>query len=148
MVVLVLALAAADFQPSPQLSPKQVVEAQLEALRANDSPRKDSGIEVAFRFASPANKIATGPLKKFKTIVRSEAYAPMIDHSTHEFGEVELLEDTAAVPVILTASDGRQFGYVFLLGRQRGGPLRDCWMTDGVQLVGEAPAKRTGGISL
>lgn len=147
MAFLLLALLAAP-KPSPELTPKQVVEAQLTALGQNDTPTKDTGLEVAFRFASPANKIATGPLEKFKTIVRSDAYAPMIDHTSRTLGEVELQDDTAAVPVILTTEDGRRFGYVFLLGRQRGGPLRNCWMTDGVQLVGEAPSKRAGEISL
>ncbi|MEO1174234.1 MAG: hypothetical protein AAFX94_19615, partial [Myxococcota bacterium] len=83
-----------------------------------------------------------------RDLVRSDAYAPMIDHTSRTLGEVELQDDTAAVPVILTTEDGRRFGYVFLLGRQRGGPLRNCWMTDGVQLVGEAPSKRAGEISL
>jgi hypothetical protein len=45
--------------PNAQLTPDQVFKIQLEALRTNDE--NDRGIEITFRFASPANKRSTGP---------------------------------------------------------------------------------------
>ena len=46
--------------PEPELTPNDVVRIQLLAMQQNDD--NDFGIEVTFRFASPANKKQTGPL--------------------------------------------------------------------------------------
>ncbi|MEL6546894.1 MAG: DUF4864 domain-containing protein [Myxococcota bacterium] len=142
MVWTLVFCAAATTAPNPsaQLSPQQVVEAQLKPLAHNDTPTEDAGIAAAFRFASPENKKVTGPLKKFIGIVRSEAYAPMIDHVRFEVGEPRITGDRAAVPVRLFAANGRKYGYVFLLGRQNDGQYAGCWMTDGVQLFADEPA--------
>ncbi len=43
-------------EPDPSLSPQDVVSIQIEALRNNDTPYENRGIEVTFNFASPANK--------------------------------------------------------------------------------------------
>ena len=56
--------------PSPDLSPEDVVRIQVEALQRNDEPSPDAGIEAAFRFASPSNRRATGPLGRFSEMVR------------------------------------------------------------------------------
>ena len=45
-------------QPEPCWGPEAVVMAQLEALQAGDA----SGV---FRFASPSNQAATGPVERF-----------------------------------------------------------------------------------
>jgi len=47
-----------DLVPTPALTPAEVVRIQLEALRNNDEQNR--GIEVAFRFASPANRAKEG----------------------------------------------------------------------------------------
>ena len=60
-------------EPDPSLSPQDVVSIQIEALRNNDIPYADRGIEVTFNFTSPANKRVTGPLERFKEIVRNRA---------------------------------------------------------------------------
>ncbi len=39
-------------EPDPSLSPQDVVSIQIEALRNNDIPYEDRGIEVTFHFAS------------------------------------------------------------------------------------------------
>src|ERR1700704_5439214 len=54
-----------DLNPNPDLTPQQVVEFQLDALRHNDEPTTDAGIERSFRFASPSNRLVTGPLSHF-----------------------------------------------------------------------------------
>ncbi|MSV29914.1 MAG: hypothetical protein EXQ52_14390 [Bryobacterales bacterium] len=56
--------------PGPALTPAEVVRTQITALRNNDKPRKDAGIATAFRFASPGNRAATGPLDRFILMVK------------------------------------------------------------------------------
>ena len=79
--------------PRPELSPEEVIRIQLEALRHNDE--QDRGIEVAFRFASPANRASTGPLPRF---IR------MIEHVDRTAGEHHLL--VLSVPADGTALRG------------------------------------------
>ena len=41
-------------EPDPSLPPQGVVSIQIEALRNNDTPYENRGVEVTFNFASPA----------------------------------------------------------------------------------------------
>ena len=80
---LATGLAAGEFeaaQPDAALSPEEVVRIQVGALGENDDPGPDSGVEVSFRFVSPANKMMTGPIERFKVMVHSPHYEPMINH--------------------------------------------------------------------
>ena len=63
-------------EPDPSLSPRDVVSIQIEALKNNDIPYKDRGIEVTFNFASPTNKRMTGPIERFKAMVHGPVYGP------------------------------------------------------------------------
>ena len=55
--------AAALPQPTADQQPEDVVRIVIEALAHNDKPYADAGIATTFAFASPANKINTGPLQ-------------------------------------------------------------------------------------
>ena len=127
-----MALCAQDIMPSPALSPRQVVQFQLDSLRQNDLPGPNSGIERSFRFASPSNKQVTGPLEHFAEIVRSPAYAPLLYSLSADVSQVEVGEDQARIFVRVTPASGSALSYLFLLSRQKEGEYRDCWMTDGV----------------
>ena len=93
--------------PDPSLSPHDVVRIQIEALQHNDTPYEDRGIEVTFNFASPTNKRMTGPLERFKLMVRNPVYGPMIDHRSAEYQNVKVEGDFAQVDVILESKDGQ-----------------------------------------
>ena len=137
--------AAPELQPDPTHAPEEVVRIQTEALGKNDEPYENAGIEITFRFASPQNKLSTGPLPRFVGIVRSPAYEKMINHSGVEFGPAHIEEDVAQVPVLITAADGEKAGFVFRLSRQSDAPYEQCWMTDGVVPIA---IKNSGGIEL
>ncbi len=128
-----------SLQPNPDYSPADVIRIQLQALADNDHPYENAGIEVTFRFASPANKSATGPLERFIRMVQSPAYRPMLNHKAASYGELRIEGNQAAQAVVLTTSSGERIGYVFILSKQEGGICDKCWMTDGVLLfeVGE-----------
>jgi hypothetical protein len=121
-----------DLSPNPDLTPKQVVEFQLDALRHNDEPAIDSGIERCFRFASPSNRLATGPLTHFSQIVHSGAYSALLKSQAGQVRGVAVEGDQARVYVTVTSADGSQLNFLFMLSRQPQGDYRDCWMTDAV----------------
>ena len=59
--------------PDPTFSPADVVRIQLQAMQVNDVPHKNAGIEIAFRFASPRNKMTTGPLARMHSVLETAA---------------------------------------------------------------------------
>ena len=125
--------ASYDFEnayPEPDLKPNDVVKLQLLAMQQNDD--SDFGIEVTFRFASPSNKIQTGPLKRFIRLVRNPSYRPLLNHINTTFLELNIEEDFAVQDVIITTSNGERIGYRFRLSIQKGPLYPGCWMTDSV----------------
>ena len=118
--------------PGPEYGPADVVRIQVQALANNDAPYRNAGIEIAYRFASPANKRVTGPLRRFIRLLYDPTYRPFLNHKVAHFGQVDIRGSEATQTVILTAVNGRRVGYVFRLSKQRGAPCEACWMTDGV----------------
>ena len=116
--------------PEPELKPNDVVRLQLLAMQQNDD--SDFGIEVTFRFASPANKKQTGPLKRFISLVRNPSYRPLLNHINATFIELTVEEVFAIQDVIITTSNGERIGYRFRLSIQKGPLYPGCWMTDSV----------------
>ena len=124
-------------EPSPKLSPGEVINIQLKALQRNDTPTKDSGIATAFKFASPANKEATGPLDKFVQLVKSAAYRPMLNHRSAALKTLQQSDELAHLKATLVDAQGTTVVYVFILSKQHDAPYQDCWMTDAVLRVPE-----------
>lgn len=118
--------------PRPDLEPVDVVRIQLDALANNNDPYSDAGIEITFRFASPSNQQATGPLSRFISMLYNPLYSPMLEHQSASYWELVTEIDRAMQSVILTGADGRRVAYVFVLSKQKSGPFEQCWMTDSV----------------
>jgi hypothetical protein len=116
--------------PDPKLNPQDVVRIVIGALSKNDA--NDNGIRTTWKFASPANQQITGPVERFIPMVKSPAYAPMINSKSAQYSDTQIQGDQAIQMVLLTASDGTKTAYVFQLSRQADGPLKGCWMTDAV----------------
>jgi len=117
-------------QPSPSLSPTEVVKIQVAALKVNDA--SNSGIELTFRFASPENRSTTGPLERFIRMVRSSPYDRLINHRSVAYGPIRISGDDASQEVTVEDMLGEKTTYLWVLGRQDNGKYADCWMTDAV----------------
>lgn len=124
--------AASLPRPSTELQPGDVVRIVIDALAHNDEPYVDAGIETTFLFASPANRVNTGPLDRFARMVKGPTFGIMVNHVESEFSEVVVAGDTAYQMVRLTAASGRSTVFAFRLGRQLDGEFKDMWMTDAV----------------
>ena len=116
--------------PDPKLNPQDVVRIVIDALSKNDA--NDNGIRTTWKFASPANQQITGPVERFIPMVKSPAYAPMINSKSAQYADTQIQGDQAIQAVLLTASDGTKTAYVFQLSRQTDGLFKGCWMTDAV----------------
>ena len=136
LAVLLLACASGapaspDPVPSPDLAPEAVVKIVVGALQQNDEPADDAGLATAFRFASPGNQAATGPLARFTAMIRG-GYSDMLDFERATYGRMVFQGDEAAQRVTLVQANGRRSTYVFALSKQVGGECDGCWMTDAV----------------
>ena len=109
-----------------------MVQVQIDALRRNDIPKPDAGIRRSFRFASPSNRLITGPLAHFIEIVRSPAYSPLLNSISATVEASEVDGDDAKVLVQILSGSGQQVYYLFLLSKQQAGECQGCWMTDAV----------------
>ena len=119
-------------QPSRLHQPGDVVRIVMEALANNDQPFTDAGIATTFAFASPANRVNTGPLEKFSNMVRNPVYGIMIDHVEREFSEVVITGNQAYQMVKVTGASGAQTIFAFRLSQQADGRFEGMWMTDAV----------------
>ena len=116
--------------PSPNLKANEIVMIQLNAMKQNDQTNK--GIEITFRFASPKNKIQTGPLSRFIMLVNNPAYSPLLNHLGSTFLDLIINGNQAIQEVIITTAKGSIKGFRFFLSLQVDDEFKDCWMTDAV----------------
>ena len=116
--------------PNPELKAKEIVSLQLMGMQQNDV--SNHGIEITFRFASPQNKVQTGPLSNFIKLVKSPSYHPLLNHIDATFLKLKVEGDLAIQEVIITTTIGTRKGFRFLLSLQKGEKDKDCWMTDAV----------------
>lgn len=125
--LLLLGCAGAAAGPTPELSPAEVVQAQLSALKRGG----EADLRAVFAYASPPNREQTGPAERFARMLR-EGYAPMIGHRSAELAPTFQMAEEAIQPVLLVDAEGREHRYLFLLGRYDVPGCEACWMTDGV----------------
>jgi hypothetical protein len=125
-------------QPAVDLLPEDVVRIVITALASNDKPYPDAGIATTFAFASPSNKVNTGPLEKFTEMVKNNVYGVMVNHVAREFSEVVLTGNTAYQMVQLTGENGSRIVFAFRLGKQLDGEFKNMWMTEAVWPVATA----------
>jgi hypothetical protein len=119
-------------QPSRLHQPQDVVRIVIEALAHNDEPFADAGIATTFAFASPANRVNTGPLTKFRQMVRNPVYGVMINHVEREFSEVVQMGNQAYQMVKIQGATGVEVIFAFRLSQQIDGEFEGMWMTDAV----------------
>ena len=116
--------------PNNTISPKEVVKIQLSGLQQNDLKYKDSGIEQTWNFAHPNNKKVTGPLDKFKRMIKGDSYQMMINHLSHNITKLGSGENWAQFEVILLDKDKIYHKFNWQVEKyETDGPLKDCWLT-------------------
>ncbi len=120
-------------KPKSDITPKEVVKIQLIALMKNDIPYEDRGIIQTWEFAHPNNQKATGPLERFKNMIKTDSYSMLINHSGHEIVEVYMSKDIATFEVTVLDVDKKYFKFKWQVEKYNiDGALKDCWLTTAV----------------
>ncbi len=87
VILITLFLTSPSFaelvKPNNGIEPYQVVKIQLRSLKQNDNPKKDNGIEQTWEFAHPNNQKNTGPLDRFKTMIKGKSYVMRLNNLNH-----------------------------------------------------------------
>ena len=120
-------------KPNIEIEPKKVVKIQLSALMKNDNPYKDRGIIQTWEFAHPNNQKITGPLEKFKNMIKTDSYSMLINHSNHEILEVYMSSKIATFEVTVLDNEKKYYKFKWQVEKfDREGQLKDCWLTTAV----------------
>ena len=128
---ILIAIAKADLlKPNSNIRPDKVIEIQLSGLQNNDLVFKDSGIEQTWNFAHPSNKKATGPLNKFKRMIKGDTYQMMINHLSHTITKLGSGENWAQFEVIILDKEKIYHKFNWQVEKyETEGPLKACWLT-------------------
>ena len=117
-------------KPSIKIKPAQVIKIQLKGLMKNDTPYIDQGIEQTWEFAHPSNQRFTGPLNRFKEMIKGESYNMLLNHISHEIMEIYRDESRALYEVTVLDSNKKYFKFRWQVEKFLDkGPLKNCWLT-------------------
>ena len=117
-------------KPNNGIEPFQVVKIQLRGLKQNDKPKKDNGIEQTWEFAHPNNQKNTGPLDRFKTMIKGKSYGMLLNHLDHKVVEVRSDDLTALFEVTVLDKDKTYYKFNWTVEKYlEEGPLNGCWLT-------------------
>ena len=120
-------------KPNNGIEPLQVVKIQLRSLKNNDQIYKDAGIEQTWEFAHPNNRKYTGPLEKFKNMLKGDSFSMLLNHKEHKISEIFLSDDMATFEVIILDFNKEYFKFKWQVEKfNKNGPLKDCWLTTAV----------------
>ena len=117
-------------KPNSNIEPSEVVKIQLLGLQKNNDGFEDSGIEQTWNFAHPNNKKVTGPLDKFKRMIKGNNYQMMINHISHTITEIRGGDNMVQFEVIILDNKKIYHKFDWLVEKYtEDGPLKDCWLT-------------------
>ena len=117
-------------KPDTKIKPEQVIKIQLKSLMENDTPFKDTGIKQTWEFAHPSNQKFTGPLSRFKDMIKGESYKMLLNHISHEIIEIRNDDKEALYEVTVLSAEKKYFKFRWQVEKFLDkGPLKDCWLT-------------------
>ena len=135
-LLIVTDIAFADLlKPNPNLKAEEVISIQLLALKENNYPYENAGINQTWEFAHPSNRMFTGPLEKFTSMMYSSNYSKMLDHKDHKIILVNKSYSIAYFFIELEIKEGNKYGFQWIVKKViNEGNFMNCWMTASVSL--------------
>ena len=120
-------------KPNPEIKPREVIEIQLNALMKNDDPSRDSGIIQTWYFAHPNNQRVTGPIERFKNMIKTDSYSMLLNHENYEIEEVYKSKGVSTFEVTIMDKDKKYYKFKWQVEKYEiDGSLKNCWLTTAV----------------
>ena len=132
VVFICLPIKAEIILPNKDFKPIDVIKIQLNALKKNDSPKKDAGIEQTWIFAHPINKMYTGPLERFKIMMKSDDYKYLINHVSHEIKLLRNEKNKHMFNVLVLSNKKTIYSFNWSIEKGDENNCLDCWFTSSV----------------
>jgi len=125
-------LYADIIKPSKNLTAYDVIKIQLNALKKNNMPNKNSGIKQTWVFAHPENKKITGPYERFQKMLLGDQYKVLINHESHKIKLIINSKNKYIYNVELISSDKKMYFYEWHLEKSTTKNCNSCWFTTSV----------------
>ena len=138
-------------RPSFALTADQALEAQWTALRDNDVPHLDAGVEVLYAFADIdlylprscyfGHKQDLGQFERFRRVLHTPQYRALLSHtSLRVLSTLAVSEREVRQRVSVTAFRGGETAEYCLTVKQQLGGRRDGWWLAASLMCDAAPA--------
>ena len=123
-------LRAELIKPNSNIEPYKVVKIQLTSLMKNNYPNKDAGIKQTWEFAHPNNQRVTGPLDRFKIMLKGDSYKMLLNHLDHKIVAVKIINGVADYEVTVLDIEKKYYKFNWRVEKYiLDGELKDCWLT-------------------
>lgn len=118
----------------PKMNASDIITLQMNALQMNS--KQDSGIKLAYKYASLDNKLSTGPYPKFNQMVKNNMYKHLLKCKKWSFvkNTIQKVKDEkySRMVKVKSSHDDKEYTYRFSLSRQIPSLF---WRTDSVELI-------------
>ena len=134
-IILIIILNFTNFlyadiiQPAENLTAYDVIKIQLNALKKNNKPNKNSGIKQTWVFAHPENKKITGPYERFQQMLLGNQYNVLLNHESHKIKLITNSKNKYIYNVELISSDKKMYFYEWHLEKSTIKNCNNCWFT-------------------
>jgi hypothetical protein len=122
-------LHADIIKPAENLTAYDVIKIQLNALKNNNKPNKNSGIEQTWAFAHPENKKITGPYKRFQKMLFGDQYKVLLNHESHKIKLIVSSKNKYIYNVDIISNDKKMYFYEWHLEKSTNDKCSNCWFT-------------------
>ena len=122
-------LYADIIKPEKNLTAYDVIKIQLNALKNNNKPNKNSGIKQTWVFAHPENKKITGPYERFQKMLLGDQYNVLLNHESHKIKLIMNSKKKHIYNVELISSDKKMYFYEWHLEKSTIKNCNSCWFT-------------------
>ena len=122
-------LYADIIKPTKNLTARDVIKIQLNALKKNNKPNKNSGIKQTWIFAHPENKKITGPYERFQNMLLGDQYNVLLNHESHKIKLIINSKNKYIYNVELISSDKKMYFYEWHLEKSTIENCNSCWFT-------------------
>ena len=134
-LILVFVLSFTNFlyadiiKPTKNLTAYDVVKIQLNALKKNNKPSKNSGIKQTWVFAHPENKKFTGPYERFEKMLLGNQYNFLLNHDSHKIKLIMSSKNTFVYSIELISKEKKMYFYKWHLEKSTTDQCSNCWFT-------------------
>ena len=118
----------------PKMNAPDIISLQMNALQRNN--KNDSGIKIAYEYASSDNRLDTGPYTRFSKMVKNNMYKHLLKCKKWSFvkNSIKKVKDEkySRIVKVKSSHDNNEYIYRFTLSRQIPSLF---WRTDSVELI-------------